>query len=322
MMTVMTGTPQAPPAARSAPAPASDPRAAGARRCGRGSKAGMSRVAPPLAPPPPPVARMAAAAQAMACCAADPHLHRRWTAPPLPVVCARVALLPSPAGGGRGGTQPRAAFAAAPRPAMPAAARRSARLSARPPCQPCQAAAVWWLQEHSKLADLVAEHGTYRRWSTIAQSLPGRTGKQCRERWLNHMVPNIKKVGRSCGCSACWAAWATCGARVRGQAPERARAAPPPPLARPTAVGMLRPGGGLRARACRRAPGAEIRTLSARRPPWRGCHCRELTSRLHAPSLRSQPCCPPRPPPLQGNWNQEEELIIIQQHAAHGNHCE
>ena len=54
MMTVMTGTPQAPPAARSAPAPASDPRAAGARRCGRGSKAGMSRVAPPPAPPPPP----------------------------------------------------------------------------------------------------------------------------------------------------------------------------------------------------------------------------------------------------------------------------
>lgn len=32
-----------------------------------------------------------------------------------------------------------------------------------------------------------------RNWSNIAAALPGRIGKQCRERWHNHLDPNIKK---------------------------------------------------------------------------------------------------------------------------------
>jgi hypothetical protein len=32
-----------------------------------------------------------------------------------------------------------------------------------------------------------------RKWSIIAQSLPGRIGKQCRERWVNHLDPSINK---------------------------------------------------------------------------------------------------------------------------------
>jgi hypothetical protein len=32
------------------------------------------------------------------------------------------------------------------------------------------------------------------KWSVIASKIPGRLGKQCRERWLNHLDPNIKKV--------------------------------------------------------------------------------------------------------------------------------
>uniref|UniRef100_A0A5B7BW22 Uncharacterized protein n=1 Tax=Davidia involucrata TaxID=16924 RepID=A0A5B7BW22_DAVIN len=31
------------------------------------------------------------------------------------------------------------------------------------------------------------------KWSVIAKSLPGRIGKQCRERWHNHLNPDIKK---------------------------------------------------------------------------------------------------------------------------------
>ncbi|KAJ8599673.1 hypothetical protein CTAYLR_004717 [Chrysophaeum taylorii] len=31
------------------------------------------------------------------------------------------------------------------------------------------------------------------KWATIAQQLPGRLGKQCRERWFNHLDPSIKK---------------------------------------------------------------------------------------------------------------------------------
>ena len=31
------------------------------------------------------------------------------------------------------------------------------------------------------------------KWSVVAEKLPGRIGKQCRERWFNHLDPTIKK---------------------------------------------------------------------------------------------------------------------------------
>ena len=31
------------------------------------------------------------------------------------------------------------------------------------------------------------------KWSEIAERIEGRIGKQCRERWFNHLDPNIKK---------------------------------------------------------------------------------------------------------------------------------
>jgi hypothetical protein len=43
----------------------------------------------------------------------------------------------------------------------------------------------------SKLRELVNEQGE-KKWSKIAKDLPGRIGKQCRERWLNHLKPGIK----------------------------------------------------------------------------------------------------------------------------------
>ncbi|WVZ11784.1 hypothetical protein V8G54_016314 [Vigna mungo] len=42
------------------------------------------------------------------------------------------------------------------------------------------------------LIQLVDQYGV-RKWSHIAQALPGRIGKQCRERWHNHLRPDIKK---------------------------------------------------------------------------------------------------------------------------------
>ena len=36
-----------------------------------------------------------------------------------------------------------------------------------------------------------------QRWSLIASRLPGRIGKQCRERWTNHLDPHLKKSGWS-----------------------------------------------------------------------------------------------------------------------------
>jgi hypothetical protein len=42
------------------------------------------------------------------------------------------------------------------------------------------------------LVRLVEKHGP-QKWTFIAEHLPGRIGKQCRERWHNHLNPQIKK---------------------------------------------------------------------------------------------------------------------------------
>ncbi|CAH2073132.1 unnamed protein product [Thlaspi arvense] len=43
-----------------------------------------------------------------------------------------------------------------------------------------------------KLIRLVTQHGE-RKWAMISENLEGRAGKQCRERWHNHLRPDIKK---------------------------------------------------------------------------------------------------------------------------------
>ncbi|KAL5225926.1 hypothetical protein ABZP36_012565 [Zizania latifolia] len=50
----------------------------------------------------------------------------------------------------------------------------------------------WTPEQDRKLVKLVEEFGL-KKWSQIARMLPGRVGKQCRERWHNHLRPNIKK---------------------------------------------------------------------------------------------------------------------------------
>ncbi|KAH0737018.1 hypothetical protein KY290_035723 [Solanum tuberosum] len=50
----------------------------------------------------------------------------------------------------------------------------------------------WTREEDDKIIELVAKYGPIK-WSVIAKSLTGRIGKQCRERWHNHLNPNIKK---------------------------------------------------------------------------------------------------------------------------------
>lgn len=49
------------------------------------------------------------------------------------------------------------------------------------------------LQEDAKVIELVHKFGP-KKWSHIAQQLPGRIGKQCRERWHNHLNPDINKA--------------------------------------------------------------------------------------------------------------------------------
>lgn len=50
----------------------------------------------------------------------------------------------------------------------------------------------WTQEEDDILRELVGKHGP-KRWSFIAEHLPHRVGKQCRERWLNHLDPTINK---------------------------------------------------------------------------------------------------------------------------------
>ncbi|KAK7293056.1 hypothetical protein RJT34_15917 [Clitoria ternatea] len=50
----------------------------------------------------------------------------------------------------------------------------------------------WTQEEDDKIVELVSKYGP-TKWSLIAKSLPGRIGKQCRERWHNHLNPDIKK---------------------------------------------------------------------------------------------------------------------------------
>ncbi|XP_074303825.1 transcription factor MYB3R-5-like [Silene latifolia] len=50
----------------------------------------------------------------------------------------------------------------------------------------------WTKEEDDCIIKLVQKHGS-KRWSIIAKSLPGRIGKQCRERWHNHLDPAIRK---------------------------------------------------------------------------------------------------------------------------------
>ncbi|XWS17734.1 hypothetical protein CRYUN_Cryun33cG0092700 [Craigia yunnanensis] len=50
----------------------------------------------------------------------------------------------------------------------------------------------WSKEEDEQIIELVNKFGP-KKWSTIAQHLPGRIGKQCRERWHNHLNPSINK---------------------------------------------------------------------------------------------------------------------------------
>lgn len=51
----------------------------------------------------------------------------------------------------------------------------------------------WTKEEDEKVMELVRRFGP-KKWTLIARYLNGRIGKQCRERWHNHLNPNIKKT--------------------------------------------------------------------------------------------------------------------------------
>eukprot|EP00536_Pseudo-nitzschia_multiseries_P001153 jgi/Psemu1/180414/e_gw1.14.65.1 len=50
----------------------------------------------------------------------------------------------------------------------------------------------WTREEDKQILALVGQHGA-KKWSSIANNIAGRSGKQCRERWHNHLNPSINK---------------------------------------------------------------------------------------------------------------------------------
>ena len=57
--------------------------------------------------------------------------------------------------------------------------------------QPTRVKRMWTRAEDEQLRKMFAKF--HANWNLIAASIPGRNGKQCRERWLKHLCPEIKK---------------------------------------------------------------------------------------------------------------------------------
>lgn len=55
-----------------------------------------------------------------------------------------------------------------------------------------QVKGAWSPEEDALVLKLVKEYGP-KKWCQIAKHLHGRIGKQCRERWLNHLNPVVTK---------------------------------------------------------------------------------------------------------------------------------
>jgi hypothetical protein len=50
----------------------------------------------------------------------------------------------------------------------------------------------WTEEEDRQLAESVSMHGM-GNWTLVAQLIPGRNGKQCRERWIHQICPSLNK---------------------------------------------------------------------------------------------------------------------------------
>lgn len=51
---------------------------------------------------------------------------------------------------------------------------------------------IWTQEEDELLLKLIDQYGP-TKWSVIASFMDNRQGKQCRERWHNHLNPSILK---------------------------------------------------------------------------------------------------------------------------------
>lgn len=62
--------------------------------------------------------------------------------------------------------------------------------------KPFNVKGAWTAEEDWRVLQLVVANGP-QKWTLISQHLNCRVGKQCRERWHNHLNPRIKKINWS-----------------------------------------------------------------------------------------------------------------------------
>eukprot|EP00808_Paulinella_micropora_P010990 g23356.t1 len=58
--------------------------------------------------------------------------------------------------------------------------------------QPGLVKGPWTKQEDENLIEFVQKYGS--KWTLVSKCIPGRIGKQCRERWFNYLRPGILKT--------------------------------------------------------------------------------------------------------------------------------
>ena len=73
------------------------------------------------------------------------------------------------------------------RPSRAASQKAPRRTGGKAPKHP------WTEEEDEKLVSLIRAHGA-NQWANIAKEIPGRVGKQCRERWQNHLNPDVNRA--------------------------------------------------------------------------------------------------------------------------------
>lgn len=71
--------------------------------------------------------------------------------------------------------------------------------SSTSPVAPKMSKKTWTPEEDARLLKLIEEHGVTAKWVLMASIMGNRSSKQCRERWGNHLRPDIKKGS--------WQAW-------------------------------------------------------------------------------------------------------------------
>lgn len=60
-------------------------------------------------------------------------------------------------------------------------------------CTCSQMRIPWSREEDQKLRNLVEQQGSKLNWSSVSKLMRKRSGKQCRERWICHLDPAIRK---------------------------------------------------------------------------------------------------------------------------------